>query len=140
MREDMSEYASMTTFSEENSLLKAPMSEVVFETDGYEVVCLVENSDTPDFEQQSKEYGDISPSSFKTSSGSFCSMKEYEKEYEELTDEPMQGYEVDSAPTHAASKSKGYFRSEQSDNSLVVYKDRVLHSPMSHTTKVQSFQ
>ena len=47
--EDMSEYVSQSTLSEEDSMLKAPMSEVVFETDGYEVVCLVEN-ETPDFD------------------------------------------------------------------------------------------
>lgn len=104
MKEDTSEAVSESSLSQENSMQQTPseatMSELVFEENGYEVVCLVEN-DTPDFEQESKNEGECSPSnSFNTTSGSFYSMKEQE----DLTDEPYEGYEVESEPaqTHFA--------------------------------------
>ena len=110
------------------------VNELVFETEGYEVVCLVENDNT-DLEQEAKDYGESSPSnSFKTSSTSlsFYSMKQED----DLDDEPFEGYEVESEPAkkhHFAEVNKGYFRSEQSDNSLVVYNQKPPLSPMSQT-------
>ena len=122
MKEDISESVSVSTLlSEENSMIKAPTSELVFETDGYEVVCLVDN-DTPDFEHESKNLDESSHvNSFKmlTSSDSFYSMKQED----DLEDEPFEGYEVESGPV----------QNHLSDNSLVVYNDRPPLSPMSKT-------